>query len=51
MEKVNSERQGRLERKTDKPRVAQETDEYVVYHDTQKNVFYKQYKLPFVKEG
>ena len=50
--KVNSEKQGREEGKTDNLRVAQEVEEYVVYHDTQQNVFYKQYKLPFgAKEG
>ena len=45
--KSNSELQRRLEGKTDEPRVAYETHEYIAYHVGE--VFYKQYKLPFVE--
>jgi hypothetical protein len=47
MTNVKSEGQRREEGKTDEPRVAYETDEYITYHDTVHGVFYKQYKLPF----
>jgi hypothetical protein len=43
---VKSEEQRREEGKTDAPRVAYETDEYITYNLG--GVFYKQYKLPFV---
>jgi len=43
--KSNSEDQRRLEGKTNEPRVAYETPEYITYHVG--DFFYKQYKLPF----
>lgn len=45
--KVKIEKQRREEGILDKLRVAYETDEYITYHDVERGIFFKQYKLPF----